>query len=91
MNALENWATISSLPMRAIYQKGRKDWVLCRMYELNMIDANTLKQSFLDAKSLQLQIPRFPIKAPHFVFRLQKYLLDLPAFAGYDEQSLARA
>ncbi len=65
--------------------------MLCRMLELKLIDASMLKKAFLDGENLQFSNPHFPIKAPHFVFWLQQYLLALKEFKGYDEQSLARA
>jgi hypothetical protein len=50
------------------------------MYELKMIDAMQLKKAFLDAQYISFQLPRFLIKAPHFVFWLQQYILSLKEF-----------
>lgn len=91
LSDLEQWANFQTGWWTANYQRGRKDRVLCRMYELKLIDIDQLKAGFLDGQTLKFSSPRLSIKAPHFVFWLQRYLLQLPEFKGYDEQSLARA
>jgi len=39
-----------------------------------------LKELFLQAKGIQFYKARFAIRAPHFVFRIQRYLLQAPFF-----------
>jgi membrane peptidoglycan carboxypeptidase len=56
------------------YTPGRKDLVLCRMYEDGYITLTDVRDAFLATKNLEVYRSRFGIKAPHFVFRVRKYI-----------------
>lgn len=74
-------ATVSSGDFQAVYQQGRKDRVLCRLWEMKKITEDELIGHFLAAKDIVFYKPRYTISAPHFVFRIQQKLLTLPQFA----------
>jgi membrane peptidoglycan carboxypeptidase len=96
------WSCIQDLVQRAsftrnniifTYNHGRKDWVLCRMFELGMIDQDEFKKWFLDIFNVKLYRAEIILQAPHFVFWVQKYLLEQEWFRRlwYDEQHFATA
>ena len=58
----------------AIYKKGRKDLVLERMLELEMITPTQFNQAWSSSKSITFQSNRTDIKAPHFVFYVREQL-----------------
>ena len=55
-----------------IYKKGRKDLVLQRMLDLNMITPNQFYQAWSEANSLEFKRGVTDIKAPHFVFYVRE-------------------
>lgn len=74
-------ATLRSPEYQAVYQHGRKDRVLCRLWETKKISEQELIKQFLWAKEMVFYKPKYTILAPHFVFRIQQKLLALPQFA----------
>jgi penicillin-binding protein 1A len=77
---LMNRATVGSGEFQAAYQQGRKDRVLCRMWETKKITEQELIAEFLAAKDIVFHTPRYSLTAPHFVFWIQQRLLGLPQF-----------
>lgn len=77
---LQQRASITLPEIKRIYQTGRKDRILCRLYDSNRIDITQLKQIFLEGKNVKFYKARFSIKAPHFVYRVQEHLVNLPFF-----------
>lgn len=58
------------------YKKGRKDLVLQRMLDEEMITFEQFQIAFTEAKTLEFTANRTDIKAPHFVFRVRQILED---------------
>lgn len=56
------------------YIKGRKDLVLGRMLDLNMITFDEFSDSHTQAKTFEFTRARADIKAPHFVFYVQEQI-----------------
>ncbi len=65
------------------YGVGRKDVVLCRMFEDGYITQEELKQALLEWFTVQLQKAGFEIKAPHFVMWIISLLEK-----QYDQETL---
>ncbi|MDR2191034.1 MAG: penicillin-binding protein [Candidatus Peribacteria bacterium] len=59
------------------YSNGRKDVVLSRMFEDGYINETQLKQAYIDGLTISFQTSAFPIKAPHFVFRIKEKLQEI--------------
>jgi membrane peptidoglycan carboxypeptidase len=59
------------------YVNGRKDVVLSRMFEDGYISEGELKQAYSDSLTINFQTSSFPIKAPHFVFRIREKLQEM--------------
>ncbi len=75
---LRDRATVEYNDVLYFYNHGRKDWVLCRMLELWMIDEEQFLEAFLDGQNLALHQARFLMRAPHFVWWVHDYFLSLP-------------
>lgn len=54
--------------------KGRQEWVLTRMHELNYLNKEEMEQA--KKEKLTIQPQREQIKAPHFVMYIKEYLSD---------------
>ncbi len=59
-----------------VYKKGRKDLVLQRMLEEEMVTFEEFKNAWSQSKDLTFQQNRTDIKAPHFVFYVRQQLED---------------
>ncbi len=57
-----------------VFRKGRKDLVLQRMLDLEMISFEDFKTAFAQAKELEFRTYRTDIRAPHFVFYVREIL-----------------
>lgn len=88
---LKQWATWTWIFSDRYYTVGRKDRVLCRMWEQKMIDTEQLKQAFLSWSSLQLYKASFSMQAPHFIYWIKDFLLQLPEFTELSEQQFTQA
>ncbi len=55
-----------------VYKKGRKDLVLERMLDLDMITEEEFKQAWAESGTLEFRRARIDIKAPHFVFYVRE-------------------
>lgn len=75
-------ATGNTWDVQAVYQQGRKDRALCRLWKMKKISDQELVTQFLAAKDIVFYTPTYSIKAPHFVYRVQQKLLTLPQFAS---------
>ncbi len=58
------------------YKKGRKDLVLQRMLDEEMITFAQFQEAFSEAKEVEFTANRTDIRAPHFVFRVRQMLED---------------
>lgn len=58
------------------YKKGRKDLVLQRMLDEEVITFEQFQEAFTEAKEIQFTANRTDIRAPHFVFRVRQMLED---------------
>ncbi|USN57310.1 MAG: transglycosylase domain-containing protein [Candidatus Peribacteria bacterium] len=100
---IENQSCLQSIEARASgidipgyvvdYHTGRKDRVLCRMYEDGYITASDIRDAIIESTSLTLYRPTTSIKAPHFVFWVQKFLQTAEFLRDYhiDESTLSQA
>ncbi len=55
-----------------VYKKGRKDLVLQRMLDLNMITQAQFQQAWGEGLTIEFKTARSDIKAPHFVFYVRE-------------------
>lgn len=63
----------NDLPLK-VYKKGRKDLVLQRMLDLNMITPNQFYQAWGEGNTIEFKRGSTDIKAPHFVFYVREQL-----------------
>lgn len=83
LESLQQRATLALPHLTWNYQRGRKDRVACRLYKQKKITLPELKELFLSAQQIQFFKARFTIHAPHFVFRIQRYVLQGAFFAKH--------
>ncbi len=88
----ERGTIITNNQSKIIYEPGRKDRVLCRMYEDKKITIQELRDALIESTNLKLYTATNTIKAPHFVFWVQKFLQTSPIFKDYhiDDQILSQ-
>lgn len=84
LDSLIDWATVSTWWQTYVYSHGRKDRALCRMVENGFITSDQLATAFLQGATITFNKASYAIKSPHFVFRIQDILLQMPFFRQSD-------